>query len=207
MKQSHELMDKKDVIKEKANIFQRMLEDKRAIRHCIQKGEDLKKLAEQRGIKFATPLWDCGRCGFDLLFHYKAWNHLPCLFPWLFLLSSFVCQRLYVQHWAGTRHPHPIDKRIALTVIHILRQFFSRNENAMIMVCDNLDGKEQKREMLFARWFMQYNDGSIRKYDASSATDDYVLYVSLFMHRDNPNARQLVNAFYDLVKNNLYPLE
>ena len=49
-------MDKKDVIKEKANIFQRMLEDKRDIRHCIQKGEDLKKLAEQRGIKFATPL-------------------------------------------------------------------------------------------------------------------------------------------------------
>ena len=49
-------MDKKNVIKEKANIFQRMLEDKRAIRRCIQKGEDLKKLAEQRGIKFATPL-------------------------------------------------------------------------------------------------------------------------------------------------------
>ena len=54
--------------------------------------------------------------------------------------------------------PHPIDKRIALTVIHILRQFFSRNENAMIMICDNLDGKEQKREMLFSRWFMQYNE-------------------------------------------------
>lgn len=35
-------MDKKNVIKEKANIFQRMLEDKRAIRRCIQKGEDLK---------------------------------------------------------------------------------------------------------------------------------------------------------------------
>ena len=54
--------------------------------------------------------------------------------------------------------PHPIDKRIASTVIHILRQFFSRNENAMIMICDNLDGKEQKREMLFSRWFMQYNE-------------------------------------------------
>ena len=103
--------------------------------------------------------------------------------------------------------PHPIDKRIALTIIHILRQFFSRNENAMIMICDNLDGKEQKREMLFSRWFMQYNDGSICKYDASSATDGYMLYVSLYIHRDNPNARQLVNAFYDLVKNNLYPLE
>ena len=49
-------MNKKNVIKEKVNIFQRMLEDKRAIRQCIQKGEDLKKLAEQRGIKFATPV-------------------------------------------------------------------------------------------------------------------------------------------------------
>ena len=103
--------------------------------------------------------------------------------------------------------PHPIDQRIALTVIHILKLFFSRNENAMIMICDNLDGKERKREMLFTRWFMRYNDGSIQKYDASSTTDDYMLYVSLYIHRDNPDARQLVAAFYDLVKNNLYPLE
>lgn len=103
--------------------------------------------------------------------------------------------------------PHPIDQRIALTVILILKLFFSRNENAMIMICDNLDGKERKREMLFTRWFMRYNDGSIQKYDASSTTDDYMLYVSLYIHRDNPDARQLVAAFYDLVKNNLYPLE
>ena len=103
--------------------------------------------------------------------------------------------------------PHPMDRRIALTIIYILQQFFRHNENAMIMICDNLDGKEKKREMLFSRWFMQYNDGSIQKYDASSATDDYMLYVSLYIHRDNPHVRQLVAAFYDLVKNNLYPLE
>lgn len=58
--------------------------------------------------------------------------------------------------------PHPIDQRIALTVIHILKLFFSRNENAMIMICDNLDGKERKREMLFTRWFMRYNDEAYR---------------------------------------------
>ncbi|MDD2954620.1 MAG: hypothetical protein PHC95_15955 [Parabacteroides sp.] len=37
-------------------VFQRILEDKRIIRECIQKGGDVKKIAEQRGIKFATPL-------------------------------------------------------------------------------------------------------------------------------------------------------
>lgn len=38
------------------SIFQRVLEDKRAIRCCIQKGEDVKTIAKERGIKFATPL-------------------------------------------------------------------------------------------------------------------------------------------------------
>ena len=77
----------------------------------------------------------------------------------------------------------------------------------MIMVCDSLDGRELKRARLFSRWFMQYNDGNIQKYDASSATEYYMLYVSLYIHRNNPNIRQIVNAFYELVKNNLYPVE
>ncbi len=102
--------------------------------------------------------------------------------------------------------PHPIDKRIAITIVHILQSFFSCNENAMIMICDNLDGKELKREMLFSRWFLMYNDGSIMKYDASTSTEDYTLYVSLYVHRNNIRSQELVSAFYDLVKNNFYPL-
>lgn len=49
-------MNEKNEIKEKENIFRRMLEDKRAIRRCIQNGEGLKKLAKQRGIRFVTPV-------------------------------------------------------------------------------------------------------------------------------------------------------
>ncbi|WP_233577234.1 DUF6169 family protein [Parabacteroides sp. TM07-1AC] len=101
---------------------------------------------------------------------------------------------------------HPIDNRIAITVVSILQKFFSRNENAMIMVCDNCDGKEVKREKLFSRWFSRYNDGNIRKYDGSSACEDYTLYVSLYIHKQNRNEQQLVSAFYDLVNNNLYPI-
>lgn len=106
-----------------------------------------------------------------------------------------------------TDEPHPIDQRIGLTVACILRQFFHCNENAMIMVCDNLDGKELKRKMLFSRWFLQYNNGDIVKYDASSMTEDYTLYVSLYIHKANRSLTQVVAAFYDLVKNNMYPLE
>ena len=37
-------------------FFQKLLEDKRAIRECIHKNGDLKKLAKERDIKFATPV-------------------------------------------------------------------------------------------------------------------------------------------------------
>ena len=46
----------KETIHKGKSIFQQVLEDKRAIRQCIQTGEDIKKLAKERGIKFAMPL-------------------------------------------------------------------------------------------------------------------------------------------------------
>ena len=104
-------------------------------------------------------------------------------------------------------NPHPIDNRIAYTVVYLLQRFFADNENAMIMICDNLDGKELKRERLFARWFLRYGDGNIQKYDASCENEDYTLYVSLYVHRGNANLKKLISAFYELVKNNMYPPE
>lgn len=38
------------------NIFQRILEDKDAIRKCIANRGDLKQLANERHIRFAAPL-------------------------------------------------------------------------------------------------------------------------------------------------------
>lgn len=38
------------------NIFQKILEDKMKIRECINSHGDLKKLADERNIKFATPV-------------------------------------------------------------------------------------------------------------------------------------------------------
>ena len=102
--------------------------------------------------------------------------------------------------------PHPIDNRIAYTIIEILKRFFTIKEHAMIMVCDNVDGKEEKRELLFSRWFIRHNDGTIVKYDASTSTEEYILYVSIYIRRDNPNNQKLVAAFYDLVKNGFYPI-
>ncbi|MDE5612205.1 MAG: hypothetical protein K2I90_09355 [Odoribacter sp.] len=42
--------------KKRLNIFQKIMEDKRAIWECIQTNGDLKQLAKKRDIKFATPI-------------------------------------------------------------------------------------------------------------------------------------------------------
>lgn len=102
---------------------------------------------------------------------------------------------------------HPIDNRIALTVVEILRRFFEVMERAMIMVCDNMDGKEERREHLFSRWFLRHNDDSLVKFDASTFDEDYILYVSIYLRKDNPQFSTLVSAFYDLVKNGFYPVD
>ena len=49
-------MDNKKKEMRPVSVFQKILEDKRIIRERIQKGGDIKEIARQRGIKFATPL-------------------------------------------------------------------------------------------------------------------------------------------------------
>ena len=45
------------------------------------------------------------------------------------------------------------------------------------------------------------------RYDASTQIDDYLLYVSIYLNKNNSKRNVLVQAFYELVKNNLYPID
>ena len=104
------------------------------------------------------------------------------------------------------KRPHAMDVQIVLTVIDILRVFFQKNENAMIMVCDNTDGKEAKRRKLFDRWYEQYADNTITKYDAAAHEGDYHLFASIYFLRTNPNGPKLRDAFYDMMKQDAYEI-
>ena len=101
---------------------------------------------------------------------------------------------------------HPMDARISMTIASILKDFFRKNENSMLMVCDNIDGKEEKRRKLFERWYHCYNDCSLIKLDASLENEDYKLFVSMFINRRNPNRESLIGAFNELVRTDLYEL-
>ena len=103
--------------------------------------------------------------------------------------------------------PHPIDSKIAATIVTILQEFFQSKERAMILVCDNIDGKENKRNRLFSRWYTNFKTKDILKFDASATTEGYQLYVSILLSSSHPRKEKLIAAFYELVKNEFYPVE
>lgn len=101
---------------------------------------------------------------------------------------------------------HRLDLRISATVAEILKQFFQKQENAMIMVCDSLDGKEEKRRKLFDHWFDVHTDDTLLKYDVSAPLESYHLFISLIFKKTNPNKELLLRSFFDLLKTDLYQI-
>ena len=103
-------------------------------------------------------------------------------------------------------NPHPIDLRIAATVVDVLRRFFESIENAMIMVCDSTDGKQHKRRNLFDRWFHFYNDGTLTTISAEVGEGDYELLLSIYFKKNNPNKKLLIKAFGELLAKDCYEI-
>jgi hypothetical protein len=101
---------------------------------------------------------------------------------------------------------HAIDTRIAKTIVAILSRFFEQNENSMLMACDNLDGKEAKRRKLFDHWYSIYNNQKLVKLDASLENESYKLYMSMFIHKENPQLKALIDAFNEVIRTDLYEL-
>ena len=135
----------------------------------------------------------------DGINYHLYFTPISSIYPDLVNTYSFSIER------EGT-NPHPIDLRIADTVVHILRRFFETIENAMIMVCDSTDGKQHKRRNLFDHWFRYYNDGTLTTINAEVGEGDYELLLSIYFRKDNPYKQQLIKAFGDLLSQNYYEI-
>lgn len=135
----------------------------------------------------------------DGINYHLYFTPISSIYPDLVNTYSFSIER------EGT-NPHPIDLRIAATVVYILRRFFETVENAMIMVCDSTDGKQHKRRNLFDHWFRYYNDGTLTTINAEVGEGDYELLLSIYFRKDNPYKQQLIKAFGDLLSQNYYEI-
>ena len=96
------------------------------------------------------------------------------------------------------------DDRIRITIEYILGLFFQNNVNAILVVMDTIDSKQEARLRLFKNWYGQRNDNRIEKYEATCQTEDIQLLAMLLIEASNPYKSRILEDYYDLVKINFY---
>ena len=100
----------------------------------------------------------------------------------------------------NTNCVEPLDMQVSATIINILAAFFESSQNCMIYICDDDDGKAEKRHNAFHRWYQNSTlTDQITKVDntilAESVAGDKAMYTSLLYHNNNANSEVIVEIY------------
>ena len=99
----------------------------------------------------------------------------------------------------------PQDDRIADTIGSIFSRIFTNRRNAVIIVCDSTDHREQGRNRLFHQWFVRMKSLDIFKLDKQYHSEDYDIFASLFIHAKNPDLVEIIREFVRLTEQGFMP--
>jgi hypothetical protein len=88
-----------------------------------------------------------------------------------------------------------LDKRIAATVVTILKDFLNRKVNIVIYICDNSDNREKARYHKFTHWFRKYDDGSIIQIRGVIRVGKTNILNAMLIHTDNKFKNDFIEAY------------
>lgn len=97
--------------------------------------------------------------------------------------------------------------RVRDTILTIVGMFFNSHNDALITVCDIIDGKQESRKRLFSRWFRDFGESYLEKLDADCMIDNIRTYASIMFRKDTPNKSELKKEFSVLSEINFYNSE
>lgn len=115
----------------------------------------------------------------------EATNHLGLN------VESEVYHFLFFTENAGKDLLQKNDDRIHLTIVEILKDFFLKNpEGIIIYFCDDKDAKGKARHNLFTQWVKRYNSPP-RKTLVNLSVDDSGLHISLLLLENHKERKAL----------------
>ena len=95
------------------------------------------------------------------------------------------------------------DQKIESTILFVLNNFFSRNNDALVLILDSIDGKQQSRNRLFNRWFNGI-EGEIHKESYSYMIDEIEVITSLLVGKSNPYINEIKISFKNMCDIDFY---
>lgn len=88
-----------------------------------------------------------------------------------------------------------LDKRIAATIVIIIKTFLDEKENVVVYICDTSDNREKARFHKFTNWFKVYNDGSIIQLKGVIRAGNTNILNALLIHRENKFLNEFIEAY------------
>lgn len=98
--------------------------------------------------------------------------------------------------------PSPRDHKVRETIIAIVEDFFEKNNEVMLYICETGDNKQSMRSRLFEYWFNHYDNKHNFTFLSSSVKDEdgIINYATLISRNDNPNLSKAIKEFGDTVE-------
>ena len=91
----------------------------------------------------------------------------------------------------------PRDSTVKDTIIAIIEDFFSNNENVLLYICETGDAKQSMRNRLFQYWFSAYLNKSQFTFVSASVKDEegIINHAAIILRTDNPDMPYIVSEF------------
>ena len=93
--------------------------------------------------------------------------------------------------------PSPGDKKIPLTIICIIEEFFRQNPDILLYMCSTEGGLQAQRARLFLRWFngAQQREKYVIRAMEVRGEDNRDEYIAMIVQRSNPNLDSILKRY------------
>jgi len=90
-----------------------------------------------------------------------------------------------------------LDKRIAVTIKHLLYKFLKDSNSVLYYVCDTTDGKQRARDVLFTKWFKDFGHTEFQHLTDSFVLHDIEIHHGIMVESGNPHLAVIRERFLE----------
>jgi hypothetical protein len=114
------------------------------------------------------------------------------------IASKVFAFNIELVHKEDIENQKGIDKRLAVTIVSLIKEFLSSKINAVVYVCDNTDERHAVRFRKFTTWFDSPNENDFIQVTGYLIAYGAEYYSALLLHKDNKLKNTFIRAFQEL---------
>lgn len=88
------------------------------------------------------------------------------------------------------------DEDVKYSIIAIINEFFAKNNDILLYICDTSDGREAIRNRLFVRWFKESDNNDMFEIrTANAVVEGEGMFFAIIFKKSNPKYTEISSEF------------